>query len=370
MQTTMNRRHWLASSALAAAAVALTRAPASAANARVGRGLIKLDQNENPYGLSETTAQAIADAVKSANRYPGRELAALRYLIAEHEQVAENCVVLGAGCTEIFSLACLLYGGEGKEVLTAEPTYSGFSRYVEQLGGRLIRVPVNDRWELDLDSMARRSTKSVSLVYVCNPNNPTSTIVESARLRAFCEDLPRQSVVLVDEAYHELVEDARRASMVELVRKGANVIVARTFSKLYGLAGLRVGYGIAKLEIAAQLRRVQTNFAPVNQLGIAAARAVHADADFISLSRQRNAEARAGLYAVLEKCGHKAIPGSQTNFVTFEARGGASRLVAGLQRDYNISVRSFQFLGKSWVRVSMGTREEMSLLAKALQALS
>jgi histidinol-phosphate aminotransferase len=370
MQTTMNRRQWLASGALAAAAVALPRAPAAAANAPASGSLIKLDQNENPYGLSEKAAQAIADAVKSANRYPGRELAALRNLIAQREQVSGDSVVLGAGCTEILSLACLLYGGEGKEVLTAEPTYSGFSSYVERLGGTLVRVPVNDRWELDLDSMARRSTKSVSLVYVCNPNNPTSTMADAARLRAFGEDLARQSVVLVDEAYYELVEDAHRASMVELVRKGANVVVARTFSKLYGLAGLRVGYGIAKPEIAAQLRRVQTNFAPVNQLGLAAARTLYADAGFVASSRQRNAEARAGFYAVLEKCGHKAIAGSQTNFVTFEARGGAARLVSSLQRDYNIRVRSYEFLGKSWVRVSMGTPEEMSLLAKALQALA
>jgi len=370
MRTTMNRRHWLASGALAAAVVALTRAPTPAAKARGGGGLIKLDQNENPYGLSENTAQAIADAVKSANRYPGRELAALRNLIAQREQVPDDCVVLGAGCTEILSLACLLHGGEGKEVLTAEPTYSGFSSYVERLGGTLVRVPVNGRWELDLDSMARRSAKSVSLVYFCNPNNPTSTMVESAPLRASCEDLARQCVVLVDEAYHELADDARRASTVELVRKGANVIVARTFSKLYGLAGLRVGYGIAKPEIAAQLRRVQTNFAPVNQLGLAAARAVYADAGFVALSRQRNAEARASFYAVLEKCGHKAIAGSQTNFVTFEARGSAARLVSSLQRDYTIRVRSYEFLGKSWVRVSMGTPEEMSLLAKALQALA
>jgi histidinol-phosphate aminotransferase len=148
------------------------------------------------------------------------------------------------------------------------------------------------------------------------------------------------------------------------------VIVARTFSKIYGLAGLRVGYGIAKPEITAQLRRIQTNFAPLNQLGIAAARAAYMDAEYLSLARQRNAEGRAGLYRVLDKLGHKSIPGSQTNFVTFEAQGGAQRLVSDLQRSYNIGVRSFQFLGKNWVRISIGTQEEMTALAAALQELA
>jgi histidinol-phosphate aminotransferase len=370
MQETMNRRYWLKRSALAAAALALTRPDAPAATGRVGASLIKLDQNENPYGISPKTEQAIVAAVKSAHRYPGGELAALRDLIAEREQVPGNCVVLGAGSTEVLGLACWLYGADGKEVLVAEPTYAGFTGYVERLNGTLIRVPVNHRWEMDLDQLARRSTRRVSLVYVCNPNNPTGTMVDAARLRQFCEAMASQAVVVVDEAYYELVEDSRRASMLELVRKGANVLVARTFSKVFGLAGLRVGYGIARLELAAQLRRIQTNIAPLTQLSLAAARAAYADADYVALSRQRNAQARAQLYKALNRLGHTAIPDSQTNFVTFAPKGAAERIVASLRRDYNISVRSFQFLGKSWVRVSMGTGEEMSRLTAALEELS
>ena len=365
----MNRRHWLGRSALAAAAMALTRVPAHPASARLGGQLIKLDQNENPYGISQPAQQAIAAAMQSANRYPHSELMALRDLIAEREKVPRNCVVLTAGSTEILSRACLLFGADGKEVLVAEPTYAGFSGCVERLNGALLRVPVNDLWAIDLDQLAGRLTRNTSLVYICNPNNPTGTMVDPARLRHFCENSVGKAIVVVDEAYYELAEDSRRASMVDLVLKGANVIVTRTFSKLYGLAGLRVGYGIAKPELAAQLQRFQSNLSPLSQLSLTAARAVYADADYVALCREGNAQARAGFYKTLHKLGQGTIPGSQTNFVTFESKGGADRLVASLRRDYSISVRPFQFLGKSWVRVSLGTPEEMSRLSVALGGL-
>ena len=369
MQTTMNRRQWLTDAALTSAALAVTRGRGLAQNSRASGALIKLDQNENPHGISAKVEEAIIGAVRASNRYPMRELAALRDLIAEREQVSSECVVLGAGSTEVFSLACLRYGAEGKEVVAAEPTYSGFVSYIQQIRGQLVRVPVSDRWETDLDAMTRRVTKNTSLVYICNPNNPTGTIVDGTRLRQFCEEQTRDRMVLVDEAYYELVDDARRVSMVELVRKGANVIVARTFSKIFGLAGLRVGYAIAKPEIITELRRLQTTFCPVNRLGIVAASAAYLDPEHIKLSRQRNTEARARLYPVLEQLGHKAILDSQANFIAFEAHGGSDKLIARLRSDFNISVRSYQFLGKNWVRVSMGTKEEMDSLVSALKEI-
>jgi len=369
MQTTMNRRQWLASAAMSTTALAVTRGSAFAQNRSVKGEFIKLDQNENPYGISKKVEAAIVEAAPASNRYALRELAALRDLIAEREQVSSESVILGAGCTEVFCLACLRYGADGKEVVAAEPTYSGFVGYIQQIRGQLVRVPVNERWETDLDAMARRATKNTSLVYICNPNNPTGTVVDAARLRQFCEEQARERMVLVDEAYYELVDDTRRTSLVELVRKGANVIVARTFSKIFGLAGLRIGYGIAKPEIIAEMRRLQTTFCPVNRLGLAAARAAYLDAEHIALSRQRNAEARARLYPVLESVGHKAIPGSQANFIAFEAKGGSEQLIGRLRTDFNIGVRSYQFLGKSWVRVSMGTKEEMESLVAALKEI-
>ena len=370
MVSHLNRRLWLSRTALAVAALTATRHEAPAAAARSPGGFIKLDQNENPYGVSPGVERAILEATKSSHRYPGREQAALRDLIAEREQVPSDHVLLGSGCTELFSLACLLHGADDKEVVVADPTYSGLVSYVGRLGGRLARVPVNGRWELELDAMARRTTRSTSLVYVCNPNNPTGTAVDPARLGAFCEEVARRALVLVDEAYYELADDPRRVSMVEWAREGARVLVVRTFSKVFGLAGLRVGYAIARPDIVAELRRVQTTFCPVSQVGAAAAGAAWADLEHLTRSRQRNREARTQFYAVLDALGHQVIPGSQTNFVTFEAKGGSERLVGALRRQHNIGVRNYQFQGRTWVRVSMGTTEEMAALALALKALA
>ena len=370
MQTFINRRQWLQSTAAAAATLALSGVDVFAAGTRSDRNFIWLDKNENTFGISEKSAQAIMSALNHSNRYPFREQEALQDLIAAHEKVPSDCVLLGSGCTEIFSLACLLCGANGKEVLVAEPSYFLFNRYVEQVWGKLLRVPVNERWELDLDTMARRATNSTRLVYVCNPNNPTGTIVDPVRLRQFCENLANQSMVFVDEAYYELVEDSRRASMIGLVREGVNLVVGRTFSKLYGLAGLRVGYGVGNPEIIANMRRIQMKPASVNALGIAAARAVYVDGDYILLARQRNAKVRARFYAVIEKLGYTPIPCSQANFVCFRASGGEKRLVANLWEQYNIRVHAFHFLGKDWVRVTMGTPEEMERLATALLELS
>jgi histidinol-phosphate aminotransferase len=372
MSIEMGRRQWLRSSAIAAGAWALARERVYSAGVpgETNTTTIYLDQNENPYGISKKAEMAIVDAIKVANRYPGDETAELRDLIAEREGVPKTHVILGAGSTEIFSLAGLLWGAEGKEVLLSEPTYIGFKNYVQKLKGKLNLVPVNDRWECDLDETMRRLTGNVSLVYVCNPNNPTGTVVDGGKLRAFCEEMARRTMVFVDEAYHDLVEDPRHASMMDLARKGANVMVARTFSKIHGLAGMRIGYGIAKPEIIEPFRRIQTNFAPLSQLSIAAAKASYTDTDYLTFCRQRNAEARSGLYALLDKLGYKTIKDSQANFIIFQIDGKPEVFVEEFRKKHNILLRPFTFLEKNWVRISMGTRDEMGKLAIALQGLS
>ena len=368
MKTSMTRRQWLATTALSTTALAVASGSASAQSQRVNGSFIKLDQNENPYGISKKVEEAIVSAAGQSNRYPLRELAALRDLIAEREQVSSECVLMGGGCTEVFSLACLAYGGAGKQVLVAEPTYSGFVSYIERIGGKLVSVPINDRWETDLDAMAGRA-KGTSLVYICNPNNPTGTIVDGTKLREFCAEQAPQRMVLVDEAYFELVDGVRRVSMIELVRQNANVIVVRTFSKIFGLAGLRVGYAITKPDIIAELRRWQTTFCAVNRLGIVAARAAYLDSEHIELSRKRIAEARQQLYPVLEHLGHKPILSSQANFIAFEAKGSSQQLINRLRAEYNIGVRPFEFLQKSWVRISIGTTDEMDIVTGALRKI-
>jgi histidinol-phosphate aminotransferase len=370
MQHLISRRQLLKSAAVTAAGLVLFR-DALTAEERPSLPAIGLDANENPYGMSQGAARAIEAELTRASRYPFREVESLRDLIAAHEKVPTQCVIVGAGCTEVFSLACLLYGANGKGVVVPEPNYFLFNRYVTQVRGRLLKVPVDGHWRTDLDAMGQQTPGDPGLTYVCNPNNPTGTVVERTRLRRFCEESARRSVVFVDEAYYELVEAPLRATMVELVREARdlNLVVGRTFSKLYGLAGLRIGYGIGNPAVIAEMCRLQESPSTVSRLSIAAAKAAYVDTDYVASIRQRNAQVRARFYETLDTLGCEVIPGSQANFVTFRRDGNERRLIADLRERYGIRVRASHFMDKDWVRVSMGTPEQMGRLAKGLRVL-
>jgi histidinol-phosphate aminotransferase len=203
----------------------------------------------------------------------------------------------------------------------------------------------------------------VNLVFVCNPNNPTGTLVAGDRLRRFCEEVSRRAVVFVDEAYYELVEDAHRDSMVDLVRAGHNVIVARTFSKIYGMAGLRIGYGIARPDIIARLRPYSMGFP--NILGLRAAMASLEDEAFLTMSRQKMAEARAFTYDLLDDLGRDYVS-SQASFVFFHTGRPIKSFQAAMAERGVLVGRPFPpFM--DWCRVSMSTMDDMQDFATALR---
>jgi len=375
MSLHINRRQWLKTSALAAAGLTASRS-AHALNlintterfSPENDELILLDQNENPYGISKRTKQAIIDSVNLSNRYAHEELRELRDLIADHENVPSDHVILGAGSTEIFSLAGLIYGLNGGEILVADPSYFGFINYIKKIDGTLRLVPLDEELVHDLDEMERRYTQDMNLVYLCNPNNPTGTIVNGFRMRSFCEEVSRHTVVFVDEAYHELVDDEMYSSMIDLVRKEYNIIISRTFSKIHGLAGLRVGYGIAKADIIKKFRRIQTNFAPIGILSMSAAIASYRDTEFIRLCKRKNRESKEYFYKVLDRLGYEYIP-SHTNFVLFKINRDADEFVKEILK-HRIKVRPFKFNGINWCRVSMGTKEEMFQLASVMEKIT
>ncbi|KPK91319.1 hypothetical protein AMJ80_07465 [bacterium SM23_31] len=375
MSLQLNRRQWLRTSALAVAGLSLAgraksfnRLESFEFLTQENDDLILLDQNENPYGISKKTQEAIAGEVKYSNRYPDDHTTELKKLISGRENVSPDNIILGAGATEIFRISGLLYGLNGGEIITADPTYFGFVSYVERLGGKLKMVRVDNEYKHDLNAMARQITDTTKMVYVVNPNNPTGTIVGGDELRSFCEEVSHSVPVFVDEAYHELVEDDGYSSMTGLVREGHNVIVARTFSKIFGMAGLRVGYGIAKPEIIREFSRIQTNFAPVSVLSLRAAAASYQDTDFISSCLRKNNEARAYFCEVLDKLGYFYIP-SHTNFVIFKINRSAREFVGEVLKN-KIRIRSFEFHDEQWIRVSIGTMNEMRALAPILEKMS
>jgi len=373
MNTRMNRRQWLKRSA--AAATGLLVAPEFIACRRQSpfsrsspetEEIVLLDNNESPYGMPPEAREAVLDSLARANRYPHKMYSALAALIAEKEGLPKDHVILGAGSTEVMNMAILSYGVKG-EIVTADPTYFDFIFYAGQAKCRIRKVPVSERYELDLDAMISRMSRETSLVYVCNPNNPTGAIVNKRKLRAFCEEVSKKALVVVDEAYHEYVEDEAYASMADLVREGMNVAVTRTFSKIFGMAGLRVGYGMARPDIQKNFERVQMNFASIAYPSLRAAIAAYGASAFTSLVREKNRAVRAYLEKQLEGLGYSCIP-SHANFSLFEVRRDPKEMAADLAK-HGILIRPFDFAGKSWLRVSVGTEGEIHAFISALEQI-
>lgn len=377
MPISLTRRQLLINTGAVAAGVALGRTnaradwiaspPLSLEEEKV-KVRARLNSNENPHGPSERARRAMTDAFGEGCRYPGGQNKKLEELIAKKEGLSPDQVILGAGSGEILRMAAMAYGPQGGELLTAHPTYEGLESAARTIGAFVHRVPLNKNFEHDLDMMDRRTTQAVRLVFVCNPNNPTGTIVPGDRLRAFCKEVSRRSVVLVDEAYHDYVEAPEYSSMIDLAREGYNVIISRTFSKIHAMAGLRVGYGFARPDIVSRLRQFRNM---INILGLQAAMASYQDPEFQSFSRKKNAEARSYLYKVLDELSYKYVP-SHANFVFFklgkDVQTQAFRDV--MEKKYGILVgRTFPPYNDH-CRVSMGTMDEMKIFATALREVT
>jgi histidinol-phosphate aminotransferase len=373
MSISLTRRQWLLQTGAAAAGLALGRSSAPADFVLLSRPLAdgevraRLNSNENPYGPSERARHAMIEAFDEGCRYPWLQYKALEELIAKREGVSPDHVVLGAGSHEILRLAGTAYGLHGGEALIPHPTFEGLENYAASVGAYVHRAPLTENFELDLEAMDRRITQAVRLVFVCNPNNPTGTIVAGDRLRDFCQAVARRAVVLVDEAYHDYVEAPVYSSMIDLVRQGHTVIVSRTFSKIHGLAGLRIGYGLARPDIASRLRQFRTAHS-VNILGLRAALASYQDMEFQAFSRRKNAEARSYLYRVLDELGYRYLS-SHTNFVFFRIGRDAQAFREAMEKRGVLVGRPFPPY-PDWCRVSLGTVDEMKIFATALREVT
>jgi len=367
----LNRRQWLRTSGLAAAGLLtspdLTFFRKHAFDPHLHselRELIRLNNNENPYGISPRAREAVLGSIRLSNRYPHEKYHELKELIARREKISPDNIILGAGSTEVMTTLIHFCKVRG-EVLAADPTYFDFVYYAKISDFPLQQVPLTANYEHDLKAMEKQISPKTSLIYICNPNNPTGSITPGDKLLPFCERASQKALVVVDEAYHEYVEDSSYASMIDLVKKGKNAVVTRTFSKIFGLAGLRIGYGMARPDIIESLERIERNFAPVSNLSLKAAIASYKDIEFCRFVRQKNKDVKSYLYEELDKLGLYCVP-SETNFVLFRVSQDGEKMVKEFEKrnvkefeKRNILIRSFVFHGSHWIRVSLGTKEEM-----------
>jgi histidinol-phosphate aminotransferase len=324
-------------------------------------GVVRLSSNENPYGPSPAAFDAMREAFGVAWRYPDEHVDALVEDLARLHGVEAGQVLLGAGSSEILQIAAVAFTAPGRPAVAAEPTFESLPRHARRHGAEALAVPLTADFRHDLPKMLA-AAPDPGLIYVCNPNNPTATITPKQEVRALLAKAPERTMVLVDEAYHHFAESADYESVAPLVASHPNLLVTRTFSKIYGMAGLRCGYAVAQPAAIARLREHQA-FDSVNVLALAAARASLRDAAQVDRGRRLNREVKASLCAELDRRGFAYLP-SSANFMMIDLRQPVAPVIRALHQKGVDVGREFPALPHH-LRVTIGTAEQMKAFTAA-----
>jgi histidinol-phosphate aminotransferase len=327
--------------------------------------VVRLSSNENPYGPSPLALKAMTDAFNIAWRYPDEHEEALVNALAKLHGVANELILLGNGSGEILRLSAAAFTGTGKSLVVANPTFEAILAHARNAKAEVIKISLTPNYAHDLSKMLE-ATRTAGLVYICNPNNPTASITSRDQIREFLAKAPPQTMVIIDEAYHHYVQADDYESAIPLVQQYPNLIVARTFSKIYGMAGLRCGYCIARPEIIQRMRSQQT-WDSVNIMALVAALASLRDSEQVEQGKRRNSEVKEFTYAELDRLGFKWIP-SHANFLMIDLRRPVKSTIEAL-RARNVQVgREFPVL-PNFMRVTIGTHPQMERFLSAFRAV-
>ncbi|HUO84775.1 MAG TPA: aminotransferase class I/II-fold pyridoxal phosphate-dependent enzyme [Thermoanaerobaculia bacterium] len=318
-------------------------------------GPVRLHFNENPEGMVPGARQALSGLIDLAWQYPVESRELLQQELARHHQAPSARILLGNGSSELLAVAAQTFAGLGRPLVIADPTYDALAEYAATIEAPVERVPLTEDWQHDLARM-RKAAGRTGVIYVCNPNNPTGTITSRGPIRQVLENAPEEGVVIVDEAYHHYTLSPEYQSVTTLIDSHPNLMVLRTFSKIYGMAGLRCGYAVAQEALIRRLRGRQAR----NNLNVAAllaARASLLDTSWVERSRKRNAETRALVVKELGRLGFSTTP-SDASFFMIDL-GRETRAVTQQMRGRGVLVgRPFPPLIRH-LRVSIGTPPQM-----------
>ena len=323
--------------------------------------ILKLASNENPLGMSPKAKKAVEAAIGGIERYPDQF--ELIKVVAERCGVAQNQVVLGNGSNDVLDLIARVFLAPGRSAVFAQHAFAVYPLATLSTGAELIATPAK-HYGHDLGAMRAAIRPDTRIVWIANPNNPTGNFLPYPEVRAFLEAVPPDVVVVLDEAYNEYLPPAERVDTAAWIADFPNLVITRTFSKIFGLAGLRVGYALASAEIADLMNRVRQPF-NVNNLAIAAAVAALDDHLFVAESYELNRRGMEQLVAGLKRLGLEHIP-SHGNFVTFKAGDGAAVNQKLLKQ--GVIVRPIGGYGlPEWLRVTIGTEPENARFLEALE---
>jgi histidinol-phosphate aminotransferase len=325
--------------------------------------VIKLASNENPFGCSEQAKQAIVNELANSSIYPDGASVALTNAVADYLDVNPEGIIFGAGSDEVILMIARAFLVPGDETIMADETFPQYKHNAEIENATVIEVPLNNG-KHDLPAMLAKVTDRTKIIWICNPNNPTGTIVTKDELDAFMGKVPASVLVVLDEAYCEYINDPDFPNGIEYVKRYKNVISLRTFSKIYGLASLRIGYGIGHPEVIRSVNQVREPF-NTTRFAQSAARAALLDTDFLQYCRERNAEGLVYLTEQLDRLGLSYFP-AYGNFIMFDAARASQTVFDGLLRKGIISRARWSYY-PTHIRITVGSKEQNEKFIAALE---
>ncbi len=342
-----------------------TRAGSLAVSPSTENAVIRLNSNENALGMGPSARKAIVDGIQEANRYPFAYADAFSKQLAEHHKVPSGCITLGCGSAEILQMVTQAYDTSGALILIADPTFESVADYAAPLPAKIMKLPLRADYSHDLPKMRELAAAHPGpvLVYICNPNNPTGTITDCREIEEWMRVAPSRVTFFIDEAYYEFAKDPRFYSFNERAAKSDNVIVAHTFSKVYGMAGMRQGYSISTPATRKRLMAYSTGNG-VNYLALLAASASLRDKDFLKESLATNERSRTILLGTLDDLKIAHLP-SETNFVMFKLKGNIREFNQRMATQ-NIRVGRQFSLMEDHCRVTLGLESEMKTFCTTL----
>ena len=328
--------------------------------------LVRLSANENPYGPSPRALKAMTENFGLASRYPDERADALVAGLARLNGVALDQILIGDGSGEILKLCAEVFTGpEQGRLVAADPTFEAILKHAAVNGAEVQKVPLTNSYAHDLARM--RASASKGLIYICNPNNPTASITPKNELREFIASSPADTVILVDEAYFHFADSSEYDSVIPLVNDHPNLIVARTFSKIYGMAGLRCGYCVAQKATIERMRNHQP-WDSVNCMALAAAVASLGDNDQVTNGRRLNKEAKTFVTTELNNHGYASIP-SEANFIMFDCKQPVVPLIQALKQR-NVEVGRLFPSMPNHMRLTIGKKSEMETFLSAFREVA
>jgi histidinol-phosphate aminotransferase len=390
MENKLNRRKWLKNSALMAGGMAFLSGnleKLSAGPIMKNLGLpyedltdftaiaqspvtlkARLLANENPFGPSPAVKKAIMESIDLSYQYPIAKLDILRGKIAEYEGISAENIIITAGSTPLLLAAAMHFSKGGKNIITGAPSYEDLPTQAQFFDGKWVKVPLTSDYKLDLEAMEAKIDGNTGVVYLVNPNNPTGTVLDTQKLKDFCARVSKKVTVIIDEAYIDYLPNPKAASLISSVIPGQNIIVARTFSKLYGFAGLRCGYFVGNPEIIKTLSHYTSGKFSISAPTVAAAIAGYREEAFLAEAFAKTQESKEYLYSILKKEGYNYIP-SSTNFVLFPIKMEGTQFVSEMMKR-GIGLRNWKFNQQEWCRISIGRMDEMEAFADAFKQIS